>query len=94
MLPAVDELFCWQATIDTRRLGNNIAARLNCHYDGVQHGFGYLPDTMQFTDNITGSTTYGNSYEEVRGKLEKMREASVKNVLINGRRKSYELGLG
>ena len=53
--------------------GNDIANRLNCHYDGIQPGFGKHPAMMQFTDNITGSTTYGNSFEEVRAKLEKMR---------------------
>jgi hypothetical protein len=56
-------------------LGEEIGNVLNCHYDGVQEGFGGRPDTMQFTDNITGSTTYGNSLDEVRVKLEKMREA-------------------
>lgn len=51
-----------------------IALTLNCHYDGIQSGFGKHPAMMQFTDNVTHSTTYGNSFKEVKENLERMRK--------------------
>jgi len=48
--------------------GHLIAEALGVHYDGIQEGLG-----MQFTDYLTGSTTYGNSLSEVRESLARMR---------------------
>jgi hypothetical protein len=49
-------------------VGQSIAEELGVHYDGVQELVG-----MQFTDPQTGSTTYGNTLEEVRTNLTRMR---------------------
>ncbi len=48
--------------------GIAIANQLGVQYDGIQAEIG-----MQFTDPQTGSTTYGNTLEEVRTNLENMR---------------------
>ena len=48
--------------------GNEIAGLTGTRYDGVQEGIG-----MQFTDLITGSTTYGNTLNEVRDNLVELR---------------------
>jgi hypothetical protein len=48
--------------------GNEIAKQLGVKFDGTQEGIG-----MQFTDPQTGSTTYGNTLEEVTANLNKMR---------------------
>ena len=50
--------------------GQAIAEELGLRYDGVQEEIG-----LQFTDPKTGSTFYGNSLEEARINLAKMREA-------------------
>lgn len=59
---------------ERKERGISIAAALNCHYDGIQSGFGKHPAMMQFTDNVTHSTTYGNSFKEVKENLERMRK--------------------
>jgi hypothetical protein len=46
-----------------------IATELNAHFDGFQKGIGY-----QFTDNVTDSTTYGNTPDELRANLNLLRE--------------------
>lgn len=48
--------------------GIAIGNELGVTYDGIQEGIG-----MQFTDPKTGSTTYGNTLEEVKANLQKMR---------------------
>ncbi len=54
--------------------GIAIANELAIRYDGIQKGEGNIPDAMQFTDiQQTGSTTYGNTLEEVRTNLKDMR---------------------
>ena len=50
--------------------GPSIAKQLGVRFDGVQEEIG-----MQFTDPVTGSTTYGNSVEELAAKLQDMRSA-------------------
>ncbi len=52
----------------TEPAGIAIANQLRVQYDGIQAEIG-----MQFTDPQTGSTTYGNTLEEVRTNLENMR---------------------
>ena len=52
----------------TEPAGIAIANQLGVQYDGIQAEIG-----MQFTDPQTGSTTYGNTLEEVRTNLENMR---------------------
>lgn len=54
-------------------LGGAIAQNLGIRYDGIQEGVDEIPTQMQFTDLETGSTTYGNTIEEVRAKIEHMR---------------------
>jgi len=45
-----------------------IVRQLGVSFDGVQEGIG-----MQFTDSETGSTTYGNTLEQVKANLERIR---------------------
>ena len=62
-----------------KELGESIAKQVGAHYDGIQVGNGTdIPDTMEFTDNETGSTTYGNTLKEVRDKISEMRTAFAK----------------
>ncbi len=60
------------------KTGPEIAKKLGVRYDGIQEGAGE-PDIMQFTDPITGSTTYGNTPAEVKAALQKMRQAFKDN---------------
>ena len=53
--------------------GQSIAAQLGIKFDGIQPGAEDIPNKMQFTDSVTGSTTYGNSLEEVKANIEDMR---------------------
>ena len=48
--------------------GEQIAKQLGIKYDGIQEGIG-----MQFTDDETYGTFYGDSLEEVTAKLNSMR---------------------
>lgn len=52
----------------TTKNGVNIAKQLGVRFDGIQEGIG-----MQFTDPITGSTTYGNTLEEASSNISNMR---------------------
>ncbi len=61
------------ATATPEVIGEQIARELGIKYDGVQEGIG-----MQFTDPQTGSTTYGNTLEEIQTKLIKMRAKFAK----------------
>ncbi len=60
-------------TVET---GQAIAKELGIKFDGIQEVDKRLgePDKMQFTDSQTGSTTYGNTLEEVRAKIDEMRQ--------------------
>ena len=58
--------------------GTEIAKALGLKYDGIQVGFDDVPDSMQFTDLESGSTTYGNTLEEVTKKIKEMRKRFVK----------------
>jgi len=68
-------------TLVTPPTGEAIAKELGIKYDGIQEGIG-----MQFTDPQTGSTTYGNTLEEVEARINDMREkfaeAEIKPVEI------------
>jgi hypothetical protein len=55
--------------------GESIAREVGARYDGIQEGTDTIPDKMQFTDTVTGSTTYGNTLEEVKTNITRMREA-------------------
>ena len=48
--------------------GNEIAKLAGTRYDGVQEGIG-----MQFTDLITGSTTYAHTLSELQANLKELR---------------------
>lgn len=58
-----------QSSDKQRELGESIARTLGIRYDGIQMGIG-----MQFTDSQTLDTFYGQSLEEVRSKLVKIRK--------------------
>ncbi len=53
--------------------GEAIAKELGVKFNGVEEGRG-----MQFTDTQTGSTTYGNTLEEVKAKLADIRQTFAK----------------
>jgi len=53
--------------------GKQIAGVLGIKYDGIQPGYGYIPDSMQFTDPETGSTTMGQTEAEIKHKVEDSR---------------------
>lgn len=49
--------------------GEAIARKLGLKYEGIQQGIG-----MQFTDPETGSTFYGNTLDEVKIGLQRLRQ--------------------
>ena len=62
-------------TVEGITAPGDIAFALGLKYDGMQEGIGH-----QYTDPQTGSTTYGNTFEEVQANIESMRgnfEAAV-----------------